>query len=194
MELRVRLLNSFLVALAMLTSCNRSDGPVKMPVYSSAEINVRMQNGIAMTENTRFTGIVYTMYANKKDTAEIVAFNNGREHGEWKRFYPGNQLMEVRQFENGQKAGTFHAWWPNGAPKLSYHFTNGEYNGVCREWNDKRMLIKEMHYKNGYEDGSQKEFYNDGKVKANYVMISGRRYGLLGTKNCVNVSDSIFKN
>lgn len=189
-----RLLNSLVIILALLTSCSRRAESFKMPVFNSAAINVRMKNGVAMTENTRFTGMVFTMYPNGKDTAEIVGFNNGREHGQWKRFYPGNKLMEVRNFENGQKTGSFHAWWPNGVQKLSYHFTDGEYNGVCREWNDKRMLIKEMHYKNGYEEGSQKEFYNDGKVKANYVMISGRRYGLLGTKNCTNVSDSIFKN
>lgn len=191
---QVRLLNSIMAFLILFAACGRSEKPVKTPSFNSASVNVRMKNGVAMIENTRFTGIVYTLYPNGTDTAEIVGFNNGREHGEWKRFYPGNKLMEVRHFENGQKTGRFKAWWPNGAIKLSYHFSNGEYNGVCREWNDKRMLIKEMHYKNGYEEGSQKEFYNDGKVKANYVMIEGRRYGLLGTKNCVNVSDSIFKN
>jgi antitoxin component YwqK of YwqJK toxin-antitoxin module len=101
--------------------------------------------------------------------------------------------MEIRHFENGQKVGAYYAWWPNGTLKLAYHFANGEYNGRCSEWNDQKMLVKEMHYKDGYESGSQKEFYNDGKIKANYIMTDGRRYGLLGTKNCVNVSDSIFK-
>jgi len=50
-----------------------------------------------------------------------------------------------------------------------------------------------MNYKNGYEDGRQEQYYDNGKVKANYIMMSGRRYGLLGTKNCVNVTDSVFK-
>jgi antitoxin component YwqK of YwqJK toxin-antitoxin module len=50
-----------------------------------------------------------------------------------------------------------------------------------------------MHYKKGYEEGLQQFYYDNGKVKANYFMKAGRRYGLLGTKNCVNVSDSIFK-
>lgn len=54
--------------------------------------------------------------------------------------------------------------------------------------------MKEMNYKKGFEEGSQKMFYDNGKVKVNYIMINGRRYGLLGTKNCVNVSDSVFKN
>jgi antitoxin component YwqK of YwqJK toxin-antitoxin module len=50
-----------------------------------------------------------------------------------------------------------------------------------------------MTYRKGYEDGLQQQFYESGKVKANYMMLDGRRYGMLGTKNCVNVSDSIFK-
>ena len=37
-----------------------------------------------------------------------------------------------------------------------------------------------------------KYFYNNGKVRSNYLVINGKRYGLLGTKNCVNVKDSIF--
>jgi antitoxin component YwqK of YwqJK toxin-antitoxin module len=50
-----------------------------------------------------------------------------------------------------------------------------------------------MNYVMGHESGAQQQFYTDGKIKANYTIIDGRRYGLLGTKNCVNVSDSIFK-
>jgi hypothetical protein len=37
-------------------------------------------------------------------------------------------------------------------------------------------------------------WYDNGKVKSNYRIIEGRRFGLLGTKNCINVSDSIFNN
>jgi antitoxin component YwqK of YwqJK toxin-antitoxin module len=48
------------------------------------------------------------------------------------------------------------------------------------------------HFKDGQEEGSQKLWYDNGKIRANYVIIKGKRYGLLGTKNCKNVSDSIF--
>jgi len=75
---------------------------------------------------------------------------------------------------------------------LTYQFEDDEYEGTCREWNESGRLITEMNYHRGYESGSQKVWYDNGKIKSNYVMESGRRYGLLGTKNCVNVSDSIF--
>lgn len=86
------------------------------------------------------------------------------------------------------------AWWENGNKKISYLFDNDEYNGICREWNAEGKLIREMSYKKGYEDGPQKMFYDNGKIRSNYVIIKGRRYGLLGTKNCINISDNVFKN
>jgi Uncharacterized protein conserved in bacteria len=81
----------------------------------------------------------------------------------------------------------------NGNIKISGSFLKGENNGEYKEWNRDGGLVKEMHYKLGYEEGSQKQFYDNGKIRSNYVVSHGKRYGLLGTKNCVNVTDSIFK-
>lgn len=76
--------------------------------------------------------------------------------------------------------------------KIEVTVSNDEYTGDFKEWIASGLLIKHFHYKNGQEDGSQQLFYENGKIKANYVIINGKRYGLLGTKNCKNVSDSIF--
>ena len=54
------------------------------------------------------------------------------------------------------------------------------------------MLLRVSNYKNGYEHGQQKIWYPDGRIKSNYIIKNGRRYGLLGIKNCINVSDSII--
>ncbi|GAB4031239.1 toxin-antitoxin system YwqK family antitoxin [Spirosoma gilvum] len=164
-----------------------------MQTFNAISVHLSKQNGLAVANNHPFTGIVYTLSENEKDTVEVVGFLNGKEHGEWKRFYGAGKLAEKRFFNNGQKTGDYLAWWPNGTKKLAYHFENGEYNGVCREWSQSGLLLKEMTYTNGYEEGPQKQFYENGKIKANYVMISGKRYGLLGTKNCVNTTDSLFK-
>jgi antitoxin component YwqK of YwqJK toxin-antitoxin module len=184
----------FLILMILFSSCFNREQKTDLTMFNSETVKLHLDNGIVMQNDKPFTGYVYTLAANKKDTVEITGFNNGREHGLWKKFYPNGRIMETRYFNNGKKAGTYYAWWPNGVMKLAYHFANGEYNGVCREWTEQKMLVKEMHYKDGYEEGGQKAFYNDGKIKANYVIIKGRRYGLLGTKNCVNVTDSVFKN
>ncbi|WP_138991229.1 toxin-antitoxin system YwqK family antitoxin [Larkinella sp. C7] len=194
MARRVHFPNKILALLALLVACSDSNESEQMPVVNAADVKIQAQNGVAFADNRPFTGIVYTLWQNKKDTAEIVGFRNGVEHGEWKRFYESGKLMERRFFRNGKKNGDYVAWWPNGRKKLDYHFENGEYHGVCKEWSESGLLLKEMTYKQGYEEGRQKAFYDNGKVKANYIISEGRRYGLLGTKNCVNVADSVFKN
>lgn len=179
--------------IATLSSCSGSFESDRMPTFEATTVTVHWQDGLAVENNQPFTGIVYTLAANRKDTVEVVGFRNGKEHGEWKRYYENGRLAEKRYFDNGQKTGDFLAWWPNGAPKLVYHFKDGEYEGTCREWSPTGMLLKEMTYKSGYEEGPQKQFYDNGKIKANYTITAGRRYGLLGTKNCVNATDSLFK-
>jgi antitoxin component YwqK of YwqJK toxin-antitoxin module len=163
-----------------------------LPMYNAATVQITMQQGLAFYQGRPFTGMLYTLAANN-DTIQVTGFNQGKEHGTWRSFYPSNRLQEKRYYHNGQKTGKYIAYWPNGKQKWLYHFNRNEYHGQCLEWNDKGLLVKNMNFNMGYEDGPQHQWYDNGKVKANYLMINGRRYGLLGTKNCVNVSDSIFK-
>ncbi|MES2809741.1 MAG: toxin-antitoxin system YwqK family antitoxin [Bacteroidota bacterium] len=177
----------------LIQACSGNKTPEQMPMFNAAHIKVRIENGLLMQNGQPFTGIIYALQPNQKDTSEMVCFNHGHEHGVWKRFYPGGKLGEVRYFENGKKTGRLQGWWPNGKNKLDYQFKDGEYQGLCREWQADGRLIAAMNYEQGHESGHQLQYYSDGKVKANYIIINGRRYGLLGTKNCKNVSDSIFK-
>ncbi|MGC4103522.1 toxin-antitoxin system YwqK family antitoxin [Ferruginibacter sp.] len=186
---------SILLLTMLFTGCKHTGKPA--PGYSSARsINentpgLHADNGILYLKDSLYTGTVYTLFPNN-DTAAIMHFNQGREDGTWQKRYPGNQLQEIRTFTNGSKTGEYTAWWPNGNKKLLYNFSNDEYEGTCSEWNETGQLVKESNYKAGYENGPQKLFYNNGKIHSNYVVINGRRFGLLGTKNCINVSDSIF--
>ncbi len=178
--------------LSLLLSCH-SPEKEKFRYYNFTELHLENKNGLAVNNGQLFTGIVYSLYPNTKDTAEVMGFNKGREHSEWRRFFPNGKLMQQRYFHNGIKVKTLKEWWENGKPKLSASFLKGEQHGEFKEWNRKGRLIKQMHYNLGYEDGSQKQFYDNGKIRSNYVMKDGKRYGLLGTKNCVNVKDSIFQ-
>ena len=189
MERRELLVISFL--FLFFISCESSKRKPKY--YNFTKIHVENNNGILMSDKKLFTGIIYSLYPNTKDTAEVMGFNNGKEDGEWKRFYPNNKLKEQRFFDNGTKVKTLKEWWENGKMKISGSFLKGENNGEFKEWNKEGRLIKDMNYKLGYEDGSQKQFYDNGKIRSNYVIKNGKRYGLLGTKNCVNVTDSIFQ-
>jgi antitoxin component YwqK of YwqJK toxin-antitoxin module len=197
MELLERLVAKGMAAIAML--CYGCSAPadqkpaIEMKWYDELLLQLQNENGIFKNNGGAFTGIVYSMASNKKDTVAVGAFVDGKEHGEWRKYFDNGQLMERRYYFEGKKIGVYEAWWPNGAKRLLYHFENGEYEGSCADWNEKGVLMSNMHFHEGHETGEQKQFYDDGKVKSNYVMIDGRRYGLLGTKNCVNVSDSVFR-
>ena len=194
MEQRVQYLINFCIVLIIATGCSMNGRQESFKQFNADAIQLQMQNGIVMRNGKPFSGIIYRLSDNKRDTTEITGFRKGKEHGIWKKFYPGGKPMSIRFFDNGKKVGNFHAWWPNGKPQFAYHFEDGEYEGKYREWNEAGVLVNERTYKKGYEEGVQKQFYDDGRIRSNYVMIDGKRYGLLGTKNCVNVTDSIFKN
>jgi len=192
MARQVQFRNSVFIAIFILIGCSQKERITTSEKAISTDPLLRSVNGILYRSDHLFTGTVYDFYEGTQDTAEILGFLNGKENGEWRKFYPDGSVKEKREFKNGKKIGKYVAYWENGNKKLDYVFENDEYNGTCREWNRQGILIQEMNYKKGYEEGSQKMFYDNGKIRSNYVMIDGRRYGLLGTKNCINVSDSIF--
>jgi len=192
---QARFLNSamFILLLLLFTGCTPTGKHAMVyKVINETTPGLKAVNGTLYLNDTLFTGTVFSIFAGTTDTAAIMNFSNGVEDGVWKKKYPNNALEETRQFKAGKKIGEYLAWWPNGNKKLQYRFNAGEYEGTCYEWNENGQLTKEANYKAGHEDGLQKIFYDNGKIHSNFMVINGRRYGLLGTKNCVNVSDSIF--
>jgi antitoxin component YwqK of YwqJK toxin-antitoxin module len=185
----------YTILVLLIAGCGSVTQPdIAKNMISNADKNLNRKNGVVYLGEKPFTGKIYSLYPNTKDTAEITGYNAGREHGIWKEFFANGLLKEKREFRDGLKTGEFLAWWENGKQRLAYNFINDEYEGTCREWNPDGLLVKEMNYKRGHEEGPQQWWYDNGKIKANYVIADGRRFGLLGTKNCINVSDSIFKN
>lgn len=164
--------------------------PLKVINFDSGKFS--NQNGIISLNNKLFSGTAFGLFPGSNDTAFITRYLNGKEHGDWIKFYSKGILKEKRHFENGTKAGEYNTWWENGKMQQQYFFKNDEYEGICKEWNGNGILIRSMQYRRGHEEGQQQQFYDNGKIRSNYFIINGRRYGLLGTKNCVNVSDSTF--
>lgn len=132
-----------------------------------------------------------TYFPNSTDTMMVTQFLDGKEHGRWIKFYAPGQKMEERYFDKGRKVDTLRIWWENGVLQAEIPFKDDEYEGESVEWNKEGCMIRRMHYVKGHEEGAQQQWYDDGSVRSNYVIRNGRRYGLLGTKNCVNVSDSL---
>jgi antitoxin component YwqK of YwqJK toxin-antitoxin module len=184
--------NSIYILLICLFffQCEKKKSECK--VLNMDSVSVTTQGGITYVNTKKYSGLLYRLYPNSTDTIELRNYKEGREHGYWKQFYTGKILKELRFFDDGRKEGPYEGWWENGNRKFDYVFRNDEYEGTCREWSADKRLTREMNYHLGHEEGSQKVWYDNGKIRSNYIITDGRRYGLLGTKNCSNVSDSIF--
>jgi antitoxin component YwqK of YwqJK toxin-antitoxin module len=187
------LLILFTVFFGCNTNSKKNTVNIPLQLLNKSEQQLGMNNGLLIINQQPFNGTLFTLFSNSKDTATIENYLHGKEHGEWKKYYISHKIKEKRFFANGQKTGEYIAWWENGQKELQYFFKADEYEGTCKEWNETGFLNKIMNYKKGHEDGSQQWWYDNGKIKANYIIKDGRRFGLLGTKNCINVSDSIFK-
>ena len=104
------------------------------------------------------------------------------------KFDNGNLLSEMN-IVNGIKDGISRKWWPNGNLKSESNFENGEYHGTVSVFFENGKTFSIFNYEHGHESGSQQMWKSDGRLKVNYEVVNGRKYGLTGVKNCINVFD-----
>lgn len=175
----------------VLLACQSPEKTTRAKKYFNAEqANIRTQRGITYLGKEPLSGTVFSLDA-AGDTILLVPYLNGKENGIAKAWYRKKQLKEIRYFVNGKKEGRHYGWHENGKPRFEYFFRNDEFNGSFKEWLPDGTLLLNLNFENGHENGLQQTWFADGKIKSNYIIKNGRRYGLLGTKNCVNVSDDI---
>ncbi|MCP9766476.1 toxin-antitoxin system YwqK family antitoxin [Lacihabitans sp. LS3-19] len=186
----------FVLAIALFFSCdkNKEETEISIPtIYSlkNAE-NITLKNDTVFFDNRKYDGYLYELAENQKDTILLEGYKDGLLEGVQKKWYENKQIMELRHYSKGTKNGAQIAYWENGQKKFEFTAKNDAYEGEMKEWTFDGKLIHLATYKDGQEDGQQKLWYDNGKIRANYVIIKGKRFGLLGTKNCKNVSDSVF--
>lgn len=191
-----RLRNRLLYTLFLFFSLCQAPQEEAAPKNSinKEKVSFYTKKGIAYVNGQVFTGTLFVLFPDAKDTSEIQNYLNGKEQGEWLQFYAGQKQKGIRFFKNGKKEGKMSEFWPNGRLKMECYFKNDLYEGPFREWTSGGGMIKEMNYSNGKEQGFQKVWYDNGKIRSNYFISNGRRFGLLGTKNCVNVGKDLVKN
>lgn len=149
-------------------------------------------NGELLYYNQRpYTGGAFALHPQSDDTLMTAFYRFGALHGCCKKLYPSGALKEMRYFNSGKKHGKQVAYWSNGNKRFEFTAYQDAYSGVLREWSESGRLLHLATYAYGQEEGRQTLWYDNGKVRANYIIRNGKRYGLLGTKNCKNVSDSL---
>ena len=179
------------ILVLLAYSCSKNEPIVPKTYWPKSSKEITVLNDVVYRNNHKYSGFLFGLYPNH-DTISSEGFINGQLSGICRKWYPNKQLMEERFYSNGKKNGKQVAYWENEKKRFEFSAKNDEYEGELSEWTFDGKLIHLAHFKDGQEEGSQKIWYDNGKIRANYVIIKGKRYGLLGTKNCKNVSDSIF--
>ena len=201
--MKLRLLHFLLILPGLLLSSCLQKGEGKIPekpvrlvktvpdiYFSRYDPHIRIIHDTVYLDNGLFSGILIEQ-GSGNDTVFRGSYFNGVEEGRHIRRYANGGLMEERNYINGGKDGLQCGWWPDGTPKFRFTCYGNEPEGKLEEWNDSGVLIRQFNYRDGYESGAQKSWWDDGKVRANYVVKNGRRYGLIGLQLCSNPYDSI---
>ncbi len=181
----VQYLNKVLLSYLLLMACGCANHEHKMVKVSMGDAAFSQRGELVLYRNQPFTGAAYSLFANG-DTARYIEYINGKQDGLLKWWYPNKQLAQLRYFADGKKQGIHRGWWENGTLKFEYHFVDDEHDGELKEWGQTGKPFRVFHYKMGHEDGSEKMWWEDGRIRANYVVINGEKFGLFGQKLCAN--------
>jgi len=192
-------MKSFIILILcfLVLACQKNQADLKEQIVPQiftlkSSLNLTYTNDVVFLNGTKYSGFLYQLSPDNKDTLAIEGYKDGLQMGICRKWFPNKQLMEERHYVAGKKHGKQLAYWANGNKRFEFMAQNDAYEGELKEWSIDGRLFHLGNYKNGQEEGAQKMWYDNGKIKANYVIAEGKRYGLLGTKNCKNVSDSIF--
>jgi antitoxin component YwqK of YwqJK toxin-antitoxin module len=180
----------YIIAILLAISCSERK-PKELFILKSSK-DVSIVNDIVFFKREKFSGVLFELNSSKKDTVLLEKYEKGLLNGTCKKWFSNNHLMESREYKLGWKNGKQIAFWENGNKRFEFTAKNDAYEGEMKEWSVAGKLFHLANFVNGQEEGIQKMWYENGKIRANYVILNGKRYGLLGTKNCKNVSDSIF--
>ena len=149
---------------------------------------LELVNGVLYYQNTPFDGLLVSKYRDGSFKMKLQ-YAGGRKDGYEKQWFRNGQLSQTRWYSEGLKTGNHSGWWEGGTQKFTYQFNEkGEYEGSRKEWYRNGNLILDFNYSNGKEIGSQRMWTDSGKIRANYVVKNGERYGLIGLKKCYSVN------
>ncbi|HAS45309.1 MAG TPA: hypothetical protein DCS93_32800 [Microscillaceae bacterium] len=182
-----------LVGLAILcTNCQSDQAQdIKIPneKVEAGLSGFKQKNGTLWYDGKPFSGYRFSKHPNGK-IATITGYWQGKKEGEAKAFYATGKPRYQKFYHQGKRTKTHYGWYSTGKKRFIRQYNKGLMVGVEQLYYRNGRLAVQRHFENGKEQGPQKEWSEKGKLVSNYVVKKGRRYGVLGRKNCV----SVYKN
>ena len=155
------------------------------PVTTVFSDEFKKQNTVLLFKEKPYTGTLVAYYKNTTLLRYQKSYKKGLLHGVAKEWYNNGVLKSERTYKHGRKTGIHKGWWSNQNNKYQFQYNNqGVFEGEIKEWHANGLLAKKFHYHQGKEEGSQQMWTSKGIFRANYDVIDGERFGLIGSKKC----------
>jgi hypothetical protein len=119
----------------------------------SARKEAKAETDTVTVPDTGYTGI--KKYYSGNLLIKQATFKNGVRNGEMKSFYPGGQLYQTFWYKNGLREDS-----------ATWHYLEGQ-------------VFRSTPYKHDTIDGTQKQYYRNGRLKARINFIKGKRVPLI---------------
>lgn len=123
-------------------------------------------------ENSRKQGIWKKFFPNGKTQSEI-AYVNSRPNGFYKTYYDNGEVEEEGEWKNNKNTGKFIRKHSNGELAQEFVFNEkGKRDGTQKYFYEDGKLMIEAEIKDGKEE-KVKEYYPDGSLKSEKVFVDG---------------------
>lgn len=116
-----------------------------------------------------------------------TSYRNGLRHGLAQAWYGDGSLAYQRRFADGLRQGEHVGFWPGGWPQFRFRYIDDLFEGEQASYYKNGMPLELRHYRAGQEVGRQQIWAASGELSSNYIVKEGRRYGLVGSVDCVTV-------
>ena len=148
---------------------------------------------VRIQRTVHYKGSPFTGTLRTTDTDGSVvesSFYDGQRNGIETSTYSDGSLRYERAWKNGKREGKFESWWPDRGRKTISYYAKDVLEGELKEWFSDGTPARVFHYASGKEEGSQKMWFEDASLRANYLVVDGRRYGSIGPKGCEGGDDA----
>ncbi len=179
--------NVFLFFLILLFGACESNIP-NLEIESDSQL-ITKKEGLVYYQLKPFSGFLIEKYLNHR-IASRAGYLDGKLEGKQQKWYANGSKMQIRFYNKNRKVGQHNTWWPNGRMKFEYFIEHDIPIKTHREWYSNGQLYSVFNYNlDGQPEGSQQIWFENGQIKANYVIKNGRRFGFLGAKGCMGENE-----
>lgn len=124
-------------------------------------------------ESEPFSGRTIAEYSPGKKQ-KVTNWEDGKMHGETRKWFPNGQLQSVENFEGGKRHGESVYYYKDGKKRAVFHYQNGRANGRYMAWHPNGKLKEEGKFLNQKRDGEFKTYDRQGNLKKTVMYQNGK--------------------